>query len=961
MPNFKHYGIRDGLPSSEVYQITSDPQKNLWFVTDRGVVKYDGTIFRVYDKKDSLADNSVIKVYRDYKGRVWFIGYSGLLSYYEKGKIIPYRFNSLITQNLGTLIFVSLYVDESENVFFNDVQGDVYKIDSSGTFLKYPFNMDTALFVIHCYDSIAPSTFYHNFRKFKDVTCFKVQWPEQAFNFLVNEDIYYSHFSTTKLSNNDLIFYCGPWLIHISYNKSFTVKRFESQILNVYEDDEKKLWVGCYNNGVYVCDSSLNIISHYFTDLSVSHVFADYEGGLWFSTLENGIFYLASKNNLLFSVNENILKDKVITITNFSDSVLFFTTTNRILYKFNSYSHSLSRKDLKKEFSVLETVNFLYGAEPEKELWVGYIGRFTDTVSWVERLPWEGIKATLVNSSTKFIPQDENHLLGSGFSFVYALNKSSLVQKNINNREIHITTLFKDSKQRLFAGTLNNLSIYNDGDFIPFDSTNETLKKRITDIGEFDNHCLVIATRSDGIILYSDTVVGTITGADGLSSNNINHVAVAGNTIWAGTNSGLNKIFITSFSPLQYSIRHYNLSSGLSSEEINDFTVTKDNIYIATNEGLALIKTHEQSDASVEMPLYINSVKINDQDTAVLLSYSLNHDQNTVNITFSAVSFKHSKNVSYLYRLVGQDTVWRSTSNRDVQFTNLPPGKYKFQLLAENSEGSISKAPVEIDFDISPLFYQTIWFKLLAAFIFWVILFSAIRWRVQTVKKKTDARHALNKKFSELNLNALRSQMNPHFTFNVLNSIQYYIAKKDSESAQLYITKFSRLIRMILDQSRTQFISLAEEIKMLTLYIELEELRFENKFSYTINTNDKLNPSRIFIPGMLIQPFIENSIRHGIHFKKGAARVDVNFTTSDSILICTITDNGIGRQAAAKLKDTAEGYKSMGTAIVDERIQALSTLFDGKLKNYITDLTDENGNAAGTRVTVEIPFKILTI
>jgi hypothetical protein len=359
------------------------------------------------------------------------------------------------------------------------------------------------------------------------------------------------------------------------------------------------------------------------------------------------------------------------------------------------------------------------------------------------------------------------------------------------------------------------------------------------------------------------------------------------------------------------------------------------------------------------MPLYISSVKINDQDTTVLSSYSLSHTQNTFNIKFTAVTFKQSKNLNYLYRLHGQDTTWRSTTNRDVQFTNLPPGNYKFQLLVQSSADVFPTRPVEIDFNISPPFYQSIWFKLVAAFMFWLILFAVISWRIDSIKKKAEARNALNKKFSELNLNALRSQMNPHFTFNVLNSIQYYIAKKDSESAQLYITKFSRLIRMILDQSRDEFISLAEEMRMLTLYIELEELRFENKFSYTIRADQKLNTSNILIPGMLIQPFVENSIRHGIKFKKGDARVEIKFEAMDSLLVCTIIDNGIGRKEAAKHKDSDVEYKSIGTAIVDERIQALSILFDGKLKNHVTDLTDDNGNAAGTCVTIEIPFKTM--
>src|SRR6266496_5644117 len=152
IPNFKHYGIRDGLPSSEVYQVTSDSQKNLWFVTDRGVVRYDGFAFRVFDKRDSLPDNSVIKVYKDVKERVWFISYTGLLSYYENGKINPYRFNPVITQNLGTHIFTSLYVDKNENVFFNGIEGNIYKIDSAGNFSADNPHSEISLYTITDHD-----------------------------------------------------------------------------------------------------------------------------------------------------------------------------------------------------------------------------------------------------------------------------------------------------------------------------------------------------------------------------------------------------------------------------------------------------------------------------------------------------------------------------------------------------------------------------------------------------------------------------------------------------------------------------------------------------------------------------------------------------------------------------------------------------------------------------------------
>ena len=342
IPNFKHYGIRDGLPSSEVYQVTSDSQKNLWFVTDRGVVRYDGFAFRVFDKRDSLPDNSVIKVYKDVKERVWFISYTGLLSYYENGKINPYRFNPVITQNLGTHIFTSLYVDKNENVFFNGIEGNIYKIDSAGNFSADNPHSEISLYTITDHDSGTPSTFYYCVQHQKP-TRLKVQRPNQVFDVLVDAVIYHSHFSTVKLRNNDLIFYCGRTLVHFRNDKSFTIQQFESVVLNVFEEDENQIWVGCYNDGVYVCDTSLKIISHHLTDVSVSHVYADYEGGLWFSTLENGIFYLPSKSYLIFAAEGNILREKINTIMNYSDSVLFFATTKGILYKFNSNTNLLEK------------------------------------------------------------------------------------------------------------------------------------------------------------------------------------------------------------------------------------------------------------------------------------------------------------------------------------------------------------------------------------------------------------------------------------------------------------------------------------------------------------------------------------------------------------------------------------------------------------------------------------------
>jgi tetratricopeptide (TPR) repeat protein len=235
-----------------------------------------------------------------------------------------------------------------------------------------------------------------------------------------------------------------------------------------------------------------------------------------------------------------------------------------------------------------------------------------------------------------------------------------------------------------------------------------------------------------------------------------------------------------------------------------------------------------------------------------------------------------------------------------------------------------------------------------------LILFSLVAFRLYNQKSKT----AFERRVSETELKALRSQMNPHFTFNVLNSIQYYIGGNDVKSAELYLNKFSSLIRMILDQSRTPYISLKQEINMLRLYLELEEMLFENKFTYRFDVDKNLETDKILIPGMLIQPIVENAIKHGIEHKKGDALIKISFSSRNTTLLCNVTDNGIGRKAAETFK-TEASHRSVATSILGERMEALSSIYNIEFEYRTDDLIDDMGKPSGTGVFMEIPFIVM--
>jgi LytS/YehU family sensor histidine kinase len=228
------------------------------------------------------------------------------------------------------------------------------------------------------------------------------------------------------------------------------------------------------------------------------------------------------------------------------------------------------------------------------------------------------------------------------------------------------------------------------------------------------------------------------------------------------------------------------------------------------------------------------------------------------------------------------------------------------------------------------------------------------RVRLNQVRKEEKIKREYNKKLAEVEMKALKAQMNPHFIFNSLNSINRYIVKSEPEKASLYLTKFSKLIRLILDNSNHKIISLENELSALHLYIELEALRFNKKFTYTIHVARDLNPIGVGVPPMIIQPFVENAIWHGLLHKEEHGKLDIQFERYGSGLKCIILDDGVGRQTARELKSKGVSKeKSYGMKITNDRLSMLNG--ESKISSVeILDLKDVQGKASGTKVVVKI-------
>jgi hypothetical protein len=341
----------------------------------------------------------------------------------------------------------------------------------------------------------------------------------------------------------------------------------------------------------------------------------------------------------------------------------------------------------------------------------------------------------------------------------------------------------------------------------------------------------------------------------------------------------------------------------------------------------------------------------------------LPHNLNKIGIKFNSNGFQTNQHVNYQYRVKQIDTSWKSIplNTHFVNFNSLSNGTYTFELKAQNVSAQSPVFATPITFVIAKPFWETYWFYALVLFVFlglfWLYFIRRLRQKEAQRIAEID-KILIDKKITNLRLENLRSQMNPHFIFNALNSIQDYIISNEKELASSYLVKFSRLIRMYLEYSQQNEITLEEELKALKLYLELEKVRFEDELEYEIVIDNLLKTNKIKVPSLFIQPYVENALKHGLLHKSTDRKLKVEAKIiQQNKLQIIVEDNGIGRAQSEKLKRPDQQHKPFATKANEERVH----LYKNKLKRDITiaieDLQDENQIPSGTKVVITMPIE----
>lgn len=563
---------------------------------------------------------------------------------------------------------------------------------------------------------------------------------------------------------------------------------------------------------------------------------------------------------------------------------------------------------------------------------------------------FSGVKDYDVIDSTRFLYCNQGgiHLVSN--TDVNAINQNSFRFNGLNNYCIHA------QNERVFAvkWVEKDSSIYYSSNFGVFHYSLKTkalnqLKINNESISTYvlayNNGLLYCGTNDYGIVIFKDDKeLKRIDIKDGLKSSTIKNVKIYGDKLYVLTLKGLQV-----YDLVKQKVLDLGVAEGLiDNTKVERFVVKNEKLWILEKNGFYSIKIDDQMNARPISNIHFDSVTVNNRKIDYYTETSFSHDENAFEFYFDYRDILSKHETQIIYKLEGFYDEWKVLDGKAhvIKFQSLPAGNYVFILKAK-SEQKFSEE-FKYSFQVHPPIWYHWWFTTSIVLIVITVIVFYYRGRLKQQNEKLQ----LINKFDNAKLTAIQSQMNPHFIFNSLNSIQALVLKGDIDNSYTYINKFSSLVRKTMLYSDLEFIEIENEIELLNIYLELEKLRFREEFEYEI---DDFGCEDISVPPMFIQPFVENAIVHGLLHKDGLKKLKISFEIGD-VLTCTIEDNGVGREASKAINERQRSdHESFAIKSINTRIMILRKTFDSNIGFEYEDLIDGE-HVLGTRVILKIPF-----
>ncbi len=1003
---FEHFSVEQGLSHNSVWSICQDREGFMWFGTVDGLNKYDGYTFTTFradprDPNNTLQHNVISDIYEDRTGRLWVTTFGGGLHEVDKrtGRVTPYRIDPNHVNHWNVVFSICedhkgiLWLGADYGIARFDPKSKQYTLyptpdksgavgvseDKDGNLWGGAFNKvfkfdrltgKYAFFPLAALDnSSGISSFYLDaegiawigsrgnglFRM--DTRRTPVQFQPYNPGKSVNRQIWFNGIYESNgylwIATNKGLQTITPktgQVITYQANPSLPAKLSSNIVQAIYQDRSGAFWAGTefgINKGISHSKKfnakqlRPTLPSIRLNENRISAILEDKKGTLWVATagdfpvFENRLFYYDKRKRQWDTVPVNpndshsLFSSKVWALYEDKKGHLWIGTTEG-LHRLNRSTNSFTRYPSRVPIQLISE-------DAWGNLWVG-----GDEIN---------------NYSAGIASFDP---LSGRFNY-YFRNKHD--STGLNNSYLHnlLASRSGDIWVATAGGGLNRLNpktgkftYYLPNYVSPEGSLND---KETHGLYEDESGIIWVGTALGGLHRFDPKTerFTYFTTKNGLPNNYITSITAddSGN-LWIGTYNGLCR-----FNPKTNTFRNYDVSDGLPDNEFVFGSVYKRNrkLFFGTVNGFVEFYPDSIRDNTTPPPVYITGFKVLEKKRDLPKDkIELPYKENFLSFDFVALNYDAPNKNQYAFQLVGLDKDWIYSGNRRfASYTNLGPGKYVFRVKASNNDGAWNEQGTSVSIVILPPWWRTWWAYTIFAVLFAGLIYVFIRYRINKIRMQHEI-VVQKHKATELEMQALRAQMNPHFIFNSLNSINRFILQNNKLQASEYLTKFSRLVRLILQNSQASLIPLESELEALQLYLELEAVRFDHQFEYTIKVDSDLDADILKVPPLIIQPYAENAIWHGLMHKEEKGHLEIELFQCDEVLCCKITDDGIGRKKAAELKsNSASTHRSMGMRITADRIAMLQQKKQLDTTIKITDLILPDGSAGGTEVLLQMP------
>lgn len=928
-----HLNDDTGLPSNEVYRVLQDSFGYIWIGCDAGLFRYDGFNFRPY-KNPLQSGRSISSLQLDPQGRVWAANFHG-------------QFYCVINDSLHIAADYTQQPNTGHECIL-DADGHIWLV-AGNNLLQLNSLGDTLTRV--------PIPFWHGTGYsfvFRDSSLYFTNTTHIAYEYnLLQRQLRRIHLPVHKTQkahvwlkfNQQLYLWaehpmsegCALW----QYKQdTFVSVDSLSQKINrtfrIEQDRKGDIWL-CSSTGIYPQnpkDLRINLQKNFFKDKKVSSIYLDREGQYWVTTLQDGIFIIPNMEVWRYNSQNSPLPESNITAIALTDSGFVAGSQTGQIYNVS----------LRNPQPVCYHIKINAKTVTTKKI------RICGDEIWASHGPLSIIPKHKKPFQLPIFHVRDFSRIGDTVHYVNSDRYDQILLKDPKpNNPIFVSgrAMAQDSIKQIIYYALNDkLLAYKQGDWQTIQDGSENI---LAVSLAYKDSLIYAGTVFKGLFVIQGTkVLAHWNSSNSDVPNEIKLIHFSDNFLWLTNNDFLYK-FARGGPPTL--LAKYSLLQGINAKDINDIASGGGLLYFATHKGVVSMPESLIASNSIAPKIYLSGVSQDGHRIPQTQEIQLDYTNKNIAFYLSSVALRSRGQYYYEYSLPEIDSQWQRlpANNQSVFFQRMPPGQYSLRIRAVNESGVRSET-LRIALKVASPIWQRWWFYLLSSLFLAIAISLFFSLRLRFVRRQAENQ----KKLLMSQLTALKAQMHPHFMYNALNSIQSLILQQDVKNAALYLSKFSSLMRKVLDSSSEETITLQEEINILRLYLSLEQLRFDEDFEYSIVIAEGISPENLHLPPMLLQPFVENALKHGLLHKRGGKRLDVAFRIEAEQLICRIEDNGIGRAAATAIKARqAQRLNSFSTTAAEKRINLLNSV--SRQQQYLFRITDLE-NPTGTVVEIFVPL-----